>query len=107
MSRTGTTIPDQERNQIIELQHGSPICLRKSPNLSKFQSTCAFNKSNLLKFLDANFLKPNMGGSTVFLDLEIQARPIKNSAVFWYNHLPNGSSDDDTNHDQGSNISVC
>ena len=42
--------------------------------------------------------KPNMGGGTIFLDLGIQAKPVKNSAVFWYNYLPNGISDDDTNH---------
>lgn len=42
--------------------------------------------------------QPNMGGGTIFLDLEIQAQPIKNSAVFWYNHLPSGESDDATNH---------
>ena len=45
-----------------------------------------------------NKIKPNMGGGTIFLDLEIQAQPIKNSAVFWYNHLPSGESDDATNH---------
>ena len=42
--------------------------------------------------------QPNMGGGTIFLRLNIQAQPIKNSAVFWYNHLPNGESDDETHH---------
>ena len=41
---------------------------------------------------------PELGGKTCFLDLEIAAEPIKNSAVFWYNHKPSGASDDKTRH---------
>ena len=41
---------------------------------------------------------PELGGKTCFLDLEIAAEPIKNSAVFWYNHKPSGASDDRTRH---------
>lgn len=41
---------------------------------------------------------PELGGKTCFLDLEIAAEPIKNSAVFWYNHKPSGDSDDKTRH---------
>ena len=42
--------------------------------------------------------EPKYGGKTCFLDLKIAAEPIKNSAVFWYNHLPSGQSDDRTRH---------
>ena len=34
--------------------------------------------------------QPIMGGGTVFLGPGIQADPIQNSAVFWYNLLPDG-----------------
>ncbi|CAG5081043.1 Oidioi.mRNA.OKI2018_I69.PAR.g9773.t1.cds [Oikopleura dioica] len=42
--------------------------------------------------------EPNMGGGTVFIQAGIQARPVRNSAVFWYNLLPSGESDDNTQH---------
>ena len=31
--------------------------------------------------------EPIYGGKTAFLNLEIAAEPVKNSAVFWYNHF--------------------
>jgi len=38
------------------------------------------------------------GGSTVFLEPEIAAKPIKGSAVFWYNLYPSGRGDERTRH---------
>nr|XP_002128613.1 prolyl 4-hydroxylase subunit alpha-1-like [Ciona intestinalis] len=38
------------------------------------------------------------GGSTVFLHPGIAVRPIKGSAVFWYNLLPSGAGDERTRH---------
>ncbi|XP_078483537.1 prolyl 4-hydroxylase subunit alpha-1-like [Ciona intestinalis] len=38
------------------------------------------------------------GGSTVFLHPGIAVRPMKGSAVFWYNLLPSGAGDERTRH---------
>lgn len=38
------------------------------------------------------------GGSTVFLNAKIASKPIKGSAVFWYNLLPSGDGDLRTRH---------
>ena len=42
--------------------------------------------------------EPTKGGKTCFVQLDIAAEPIARSAVFWYNHLPSGESDDLTRH---------
>ena len=42
--------------------------------------------------------EPQAGGKTSFVQLGIAAKPVARSAVFWYNHLPSGDSDDLTRH---------
>jgi len=44
------------------------------------------------------FTDISYGGSTVFLTPEIAAKPIKGSAVFWYNLYPSGKGDERTRH---------
>ena len=38
------------------------------------------------------------GGSTVFLHPRLAVKPVKRSAVFWYNLLPTGAGDTRTRH---------
>jgi prolyl 4-hydroxylase len=40
----------------------------------------------------------HQGGMTVFLNLGISLKPVKRSAVFWYNLHQNGEGDDRTRH---------
>ena len=42
--------------------------------------------------------KLQFGGSTAFLHSRTNVSPVKNSAVFWYNMLPNGEVDETTRH---------
>jgi len=44
------------------------------------------------------FSETEQGGNTVFLRPKIVSRPRTGSAVFWYNLLPSGESDDSTRH---------
>ena len=38
------------------------------------------------------------GGATVFTDAKLRIKPIKGSAVFWYNLFPNGQGNPRTRH---------
>lgn len=39
-----------------------------------------------------------LGGATVFPRLKVRVEPIKGTAVFWYNSLPDGTIDLDSEH---------
>jgi len=38
------------------------------------------------------------GGATVFTEVKTRVRPVKGSAAFWYNLLPNGNGNPRTKH---------
>ena len=48
--------------------------------------------------LNLKLSEVEVGGATVFTEIKTAIRPVKGSASFWYNILPNGQGDPKTRH---------